>query len=59
MPMRPALVAITRMVKARIATQIPAQKARTSGWNLVTMPATGSCAHLVPSSVKYMPWTES
>src|SRR5438270_9339310 len=51
--MRPALVAITRIVKARMATHTPAQKARASEGNLVTIPATGSLAHLVPSSVKY------
>ncbi len=57
--MRPALVAMTRMVKARMATQTPAQKASASGWKAVTMPATGSWAHFVPSSVKYIPWTAS
>src|ERR1700751_6231720 len=50
MPIRPALVAITRIVNARMPTQISAQNA--SGCtNLLTMPATGSSLYFVARSV--------
>src|SRR5713101_3715693 len=56
MPMSPALVAMIRIVKARMATQMPDQNAST--WDTlpkwVTIPATGSSFHVVASSLKYM-----
>src|SRR5579864_5505096 len=63
MPIKPALVAMTRIVKARMPTQIPDQKAR--GWDTiekpVTIPATGLSFQVVARSVVYEPpavrWT--
>src|SRR5215510_13334168 len=56
MPIRPALVAMTRIVKARMATQTPAQKASASGRKKVTMPATGLSFHVVARLVVKPPW---
>ena len=56
MPISPALVAITRIVKARMPTQMPAQKASVCETlaNPVTMPATGSAFQVVARSVVNM-----
>ena len=56
MPMRPALVAMIRIVKARIPTQIFDQKARVAPIcgttpKPVTMPTTGSALYSVPRRV--------
>src|SRR5437879_2376562 len=59
MPMSPALVAMSRIVKARMPTQIPAQKASVAETRLNprTIPATGSALYWVARSVMYMPWS--
>src|SRR5258706_16438504 len=53
MPMRPALVAITRIVNARMPTEMPDQNASVvlTCAKPVTMPATGSFFHLTARSV--------
>ena len=51
MPINPAFVAMTRMVNARMPTQIWAQYRSASWGKPVTMPATGSAFHVVASWV--------
>ena len=53
MPISPALVAMIRIVKARMATQIPATWAKSIGWKAVTIPATGSSFQVVANPVVY------
>ena len=50
MPMRPAFVAMSRIVNARMPTQTCAHN-RSGSVNPVTIPATGSAFHEVASCV--------